>query len=43
MRLYISTTTDPETIGEGSPENAKKAIEWFNRNFKRLKTQTVSE
>ena len=43
MRLYISTTTDPETVGEGSPENAKKAIEGFNRNVNLLKTQPVSE
>ena len=43
MELRISTTTDPETVGEGSPENAKKAIEGFNRNVELLKTQLVSE
>ena len=43
INLQISTTTDPETVGEGSPENAKKAIEGFNRNVHLLKTQLVSE
>ena len=43
ITLEINTTTDPETIGEGSPENAKKAIEGFNRNVNLLKTQLVSE
>ncbi len=43
IKLYISTTTDPETVGEGSPENAKKAIAGFNRNVELLKNQPVSE
>lgn len=43
MNLTIGTTTDPETVGEGSPENAKKAIEGFNRNVNLLKTELVSE
>lgn len=43
MTLRIATTTDPETQGEGSPENAKKAIEGFRRNIDLLKTQLVSE
>ena len=43
INLQIGTTTDPETVGEGSPENAKKAIEGFNRNVHLLKTQLVSE
>ena len=43
IKLYISTTTDPETVGEGSPENAKKAIAGFNRNVELLKTQPISE
>ncbi len=43
ISLYISTTTDPETIGEGSPENAKKAIDGFKRNVELLKNQPISE
>ena len=43
LNLVIETTTDPETIGEGSPENATKAINAFNKNVHLLKTELVSE
>ena len=43
INLVIETTTDPETKGEGSPENATKAINAFNKNVHLLKTELVSE
>lgn len=43
IKLDIETTTDPETKGEGSPENAKKAINAFNKNVEMLKTQGVTQ
>ena len=43
INLVIETTTDPETKGEGSPENATKAINAFNKNVHMLKTELVSE
>lgn len=43
IQLDIETTTDPETKGEGSPENATRAINAFNKNVEMLKTQGVSQ
>ena len=43
IKLSTATTTDPETKGEGSPENAIKAINAFNQNVEDLKTKGVTE
>lgn len=43
MLLSISTTTESDDPKEGSPENAKKALEGFNRNVQLLKTTNVSQ
>ena len=43
MFLSIKTTTESDDPKEGSPENARKAIEGFNRNVNLLKTTNVSQ
>ncbi len=41
--LFINTTTDSPDPKEGSPENAIKALDGFNNNVNRLKTELVSK
>lgn len=43
MELYIKTTTENLETGEKSFDNIKKAIDGFNENIEKLKTQKVSE
>ena len=43
IELYIGTSTDPNMTTEASPENVNKALNGFNRNINRLKTENVSE
>lgn len=40
--LHIGTTTDSPNPNEGSPDNLKKALEGFENNVNRLKTENVS-
>lgn len=42
MELYIKTTTENLETGEKSYENVQKAIDGFNENIEKLKTQKVS-
>ena len=41
--LEISTTTESEDPKEGSPENARKALDGFKRNVNLLKNEPVSQ
>jgi len=41
--LDIGTTTDSPDPNEGSPDNARKALEGFERNINLLKTENVSD
>ena len=43
MELYIKTTTENLETGEKSFENVQKAIDGFNENIQKLKTQKVTE
>ena len=41
--LEIGTSTDPNMTSDASPENYNKAVQGFNRNVQRLKTELVSQ
>ncbi|MCM1338604.1 MAG: insulinase family protein [Muribaculaceae bacterium] len=43
MQLYIKTTTENLETGEKSFDNLNKAINGFNENIEKIKTQKVSE
>ena len=43
INMEIGTSTDPNMTAEATPENVNKALNGFNRNVERLKTETISE